>query len=106
MSPMTDQFPEEPPEDLAGPPGVAEDVPEHVPEVVESQSDAPEHSGAGDADPGTDQDRPATGHPAVDEVLRSLEDLDGRPVDEHVAVFEQAHEALRHTLSTAGDDQD
>jgi hypothetical protein len=50
--------------------------------------------------------RPAesTGHPAVDEVLRSLEGLDGRPVDEHVAVFEQAHDVLRRALSHAGDD--
>ena len=47
-----------------------------------------------------------TGHPAVDEVLRSLEGLDGRPVDEHVAAFEDAHEQLRRALSGAGDDQD
>lgn len=46
-----------------------------------------------------------TGHPAVDEVLRSLSTLDDVPVDEHVAVFEQAHEELRRTLSGAGDDQ-
>jgi len=47
-----------------------------------------------------------TGHPAVDEVLRSLDALDSEPVDGHVAVFEQAHEQLRRTLSGAGDDQD
>lgn len=46
-----------------------------------------------------------TGHPAVDAVLRSLETLDARPVDEHVAVFEKAHDDLRRTLSGAGDDQ-
>lgn len=46
-----------------------------------------------------------TGHPAVDEVLRSLDALDAQPVDGHVAVFEQAHEQLRRTLSGAGDDQ-
>lgn len=45
-----------------------------------------------------------TGHPAVDEVLRSLDDIPGRPVDEHVAAFEQAHESLRSALSNAGDD--
>lgn len=43
----------------------------------------------------------ATGHPAVDEVLRSLEHLDDLPVDEHVPVFEQAHEDLRTALSGA-----
>lgn len=45
-----------------------------------------------------------TGHPAVDEVLRSLDQLGGRPVDEHVAVFEQAHDRLRQALSGATDD--
>lgn len=48
----------------------------------------------------------ATGHPAVDEVLRSLDALGNAPVDEHVAVFESAHEQLRRTLQGAGDDQD
>jgi hypothetical protein len=45
-----------------------------------------------------------TGHPAVDEVLRSLDALAGRPVDEHVAAFEDAHGVLRRALSHAGDD--
>jgi hypothetical protein len=67
---------------------------------------------AGDA-AGRDVDEPAqlpaaadatTGHPAVDEVLRSLEGLDGRPVDDHVAAFEEAHDALRRALTHAGDD--
>lgn len=44
-----------------------------------------------------------TGHEAVDGVLRSLDSLDGRPVDEHVAVFESAHETLRAALASAGD---
>ena len=34
----------------------------------------------------------------VDAVLVSVEDLDERPVDEHVAVFEDAHERLRRAL--------
>ncbi|MCZ4497844.1 MAG: hypothetical protein JWQ74_397 [Marmoricola sp.] len=46
-----------------------------------------------------------TGHDGVDEVLQTLNSLDGVPVDEHVAVFEQAHEQLRRTLSGAGDDR-
>lgn len=56
----------------------------------------------------TDGERPApasTGHPAVDEVVRSLGELDGRPVDEHVAAFEEAHDRLRRALSDAGDDE-
>jgi len=77
-----------------------ESVDEAIDEV--SEEDAP-HS----AEDQVDEPAPAaTGHPAVDEVLRSLEDLEGRPVDEHVAVFEQAHERLRRALSGAGDDQE
>jgi hypothetical protein len=51
-----------------------------------------------------DDGSPSTGHPAVDEVLRSLDELDGRPVDEHVVAFERAHETLRRTLSGAADE--
>ena len=39
-----------------------------------------------------------TGDEAVDGVLDSLDGLDERPVDEHVAVFENAHERLRGAL--------
>jgi hypothetical protein len=42
-----------------------------------------------------------TGHPAVDAALDSLAGLDGAPVDEHVAVFEAAHDALRGALADA-----
>jgi hypothetical protein len=72
---------EEPVEDLV-------DEPAAEPEVAEVAPDEAER----------------TGHPAVDEVLRSLEALAGQPVDEHVAAFEDAHERLRRALSTAGDD--
>ena len=43
-----------------------------------------------------------TGNADVDAVLDSLADLAERAVDEHVAVFDGAHEALRRTLSDAG----
>lgn len=39
-----------------------------------------------------------TGNSAVDAVLESLAGLAQRPVPEHVAVFEQAHEQLRSAL--------
>ena len=64
------------------------------------------HAPSGTSPEGSPEGSPAsggTGHPAVDEVLRSLELLDDRPVEEHVAVFEQAHETLRRTLNDAGD---
>lgn len=43
-----------------------------------------------------------TGHPDVDAVVASLAGLDGRPVSEHVAVFEAAHDRLRSALADAG----
>ncbi len=43
-----------------------------------------------------------TGHPDVDAVVASLAGLDGRPVSEHVAVFESAHDRLRSALADAG----
>lgn len=46
----------------------------------------------------------STGLASVDTVVRAVEDLEGRPVDEHVAVFEQAHEQLRRALDDAPED--
>lgn len=43
-------------------------------------------------------DEVRTGNEAVDEVLASLEGLEERPLEEHVAVFERAHERLRGAL--------
>lgn len=39
-----------------------------------------------------------TGNHAVDRVLDSLDEIADKPVDEHVAVFERAHEQLRGAL--------
>jgi hypothetical protein len=77
----------------------------HVEEPVEDLVDepAPEPEVAEVAEVASDEGE-RTGHPAVDEVLRSLEAFAGQPVDEHVAAFEDAHERLRRALSTAGDD--
>ncbi len=41
---------------------------------------------------------PSSGVAAVDAVLASVQALDDRPVAEHVAVFEQAHDQLRRAL--------
>lgn len=46
--------------------------------------------------------RPTSGDALVDEVLADLEALDQRPVSEHVAAFESAHERLRSALADAG----
>jgi hypothetical protein len=56
---------------------------------------APSGAGATDAE--------STGHGAVDAVLASLEGLEERPVAEHVAVFESAHDSLRSALNDAGE---
>jgi hypothetical protein len=44
-----------------------------------------------------------TGNETVDAVLESLDSLDDVPVDEHVAVFERAHEQLRAALDSPRD---
>lgn len=58
-------------------------------------------------DPTPQETAPAsTGHPVVDEVLRSMQGLQDRPVEEHVSVFEAAHEKLRAALADAGNAPD
>jgi hypothetical protein len=47
-----------------------------------------------------------TGNAAVDEVVGSLEQLEGSPVSEHVPAFENAHEKLRGALTDATDGAD
>jgi hypothetical protein len=42
-----------------------------------------------------------TGNERVDAVVRSLDSLEGRPAEEHVAVFEAAHRELRDALSSS-----
>jgi hypothetical protein len=46
---------------------------------------------------------PATGNAVVDDVLASVAALADRPVEEHVAVFEQAHDQLRRALDARPD---
>jgi hypothetical protein len=45
---------------------------------------------------------PRTGVAAVDDVLDRLAAVEDRPVEEHVAAFERAHEDLRRALDSAG----
>jgi hypothetical protein len=44
-------------------------------------------------------DEVTTGNDRVDAVVRSLRSLDGRPAEEHVAVYEAAHHDLREALT-------
>jgi hypothetical protein len=45
-----------------------------------------------------DEQRPATGEPRVDAALARLDELAGRPVTEHRAIFEDVHRRLRDVL--------
>jgi len=45
-----------------------------------------------------------TGVPAVDAVLDEVDAAADLPVDEHVAVFERAHEQLRRALDGQADE--
>ena len=62
-----------------------------------------EHTGDEEADVVTPE-RVRTGSGAVDEVIRAVEELDDRPLEEHVGVFESAHVQLRRALDDPGDD--
>jgi len=42
-----------------------------------------------------------TGVVAVDAVLKAVDAVSDRPLEEHVAVFESAHEQLRRALDAA-----
>lgn len=49
-----------------------------------------------------------TGVPGVDEVIAAVEELEERPLEEHVGVFEAAHDQLRRALDAhepSGDQQ-
>src|SRR5260221_10762340 len=46
----------------------------------------------------TDEPRPATGEPRVDATLARLDELEGLPVTEHRAVFEDVHRRVRDVL--------
>jgi len=45
-----------------------------------------------------------TGVASVDRVVEAVAGVQDRPVDEHVAVFEGAHEQLRRALDDTPDD--
>ena len=49
-------------------------------------------------------DRVRTGEDRVDSVIAAVEGLRERPVDEHVAAFEQAHDELRRALDATPPD--
>jgi hypothetical protein len=48
-------------------------------------------------------ERVRTGVDRVDEVIRAVEELEERPIEEHVGVFESAQVQLRRALDDPGD---
>ena len=80
---------------------------EHIGGDVEAAADGPpegdavaeleaESSAADATEPGV-----RTGVTVVDDVLGTLEGLDDLPVEEHLPIFEAAHEQLREALDGA-----
>jgi hypothetical protein len=52
----------------------------------------------------SDLTNPDTGHAGVDAVIDDVRRLDGLPLEQHVAVFESAHQRLRAALGDAPGD--
>ncbi|WP_296604628.1 hypothetical protein [Nocardioides sp.] len=69
-------------------------------------SEDPDFTGPDDLDRAPDVDpamapeteRVRTGMADVDEVIAAVEGLEERPIEEHVGVFEAAHDRLRRAL--------
>lgn len=60
----------------------------------------PPNPGAAAASAGTSGDGDATGHPAVDAVLRSLANAAPLAPAEQIAEYEAAHQVLQETLAS------
>jgi hypothetical protein len=65
----------------------------------------PDEQSDGEPEPGTPE-RVRTGSQRVDEVIRAVEELEERPIEEHVGVFESAQVQLRRALDDLGDADD
>jgi hypothetical protein len=59
-----------------------------------------EPSGEPRADESAEPRQGATGDPRVDEAVATMASLDGAPVTDHVAVFDEVHRRLQDTLAT------
>lgn len=57
------------------------------------------HEGDGGASSAAQPQGTATGDPGVDSVVSTLDRLDQLSVEEHLPLFEEAHEALRRALN-------
>jgi hypothetical protein len=72
-----------------------------------SEEEETDPDASSDPEPeGSAPERVRTGSDRVDEVIRAVEELDERPVEEHVAVFESAQARLRRALDEPDDADD
>jgi len=71
---------------------------------LEPEVDPPEPDEQPDEPEPATPERVRTGSDRVDEVIRAVEELDERPLEEHVGVFESAQVQLRRALDDPGDD--
>ena len=65
-----------------------------VPDPAEQSGEEPETAAP---------ERVRTDVKSVDDVIRSVEELEERPIEEHVGVFESAQVQLRRALDDAGE---
>ena len=62
-------------------------------------SEAPQATGQAEPEEATSApEQVRTGVESVDAVIAAVEELEERPIEEHVGVFETAHEQLRRAL--------
>ncbi|WP_216651280.1 hypothetical protein [Actinomadura litoris] len=95
---MSDEVPE-PRAGDAGDPGATGDAGAAAPPAAPPEPAAePEVAAAPPPEP--------TGDPRVDAALARLGDLPGRPVPEHVEIFEDVHQRLQELLAAADQDDD
>jgi hypothetical protein len=67
--------------------------------------DTGEQGGENEPEPAAPE-RVRTGVDPVDDVIRAVEELEERPIEEHVGVFESAQAQLRRALDDAADAAD
>ena len=70
------------------------------PELRGADETAGDETAAERGDDAAPSERVRTGMDGVDAVIAAVEGLDERPIEEHVGVFEQAHEQLRRALDS------
>lgn len=68
-------------------------------EAMSDAADVPERDADLDSAAGFGSD-PSTGNALVDQVVAEVTALRELPLDQHVPVFERAHEQLRHALDS------